>query len=612
VTSNYDYDLASRLLTVEHNNGGNLLARYASTLDPNGNRTQTVITGSAVTNHTETAEYDEIDQFTTATYGPGDSVTYIYDDNGNRLAQTSGGVTTNYTYDELDRLTATTGGFASTSSYDDNGNRTSVSYGSGGTDSFSYDWGNRLTSATVGGSPVDYGYSGDDLRVSRTEGGVTESYLWDRLSALPTMVDDGTTQSVHGPTGITNEITGSSASYALPDGLGSVRVWADSSGSATGAIDWDLWGNLRSTTGAVGLHGFTGERADPTTNLVYLRARDYSPGTARFAQPDPIQPNADGTHGYHPYWYANNNPGTFTHPTGTSAGQFTSTTTIRLKYELMAGGWAVYSMMAMETVIAGEGALLLGLGATIGTAFALVALVFLVILLMYTIEMRCHEHGCTLPPFRDGSVFGWVKSTFEAGKGTVAMGIAGAATGACVATLVLPGLAASPAIANQCAPVRNCTSELIEEPFEQAIEAVGGDQIELPNLYANPVGGDNSDRRSSKCDPSPCDKGSNDDDEPKGGIYALVDEAGNVRYVGRTNDLERRRKEHQRRPKFANQEFRVLFRTDSYLEQRGLEQYFYRLLGPDLNKRNPNWSGNPLREVYEVAADRARCRTSRG
>ena len=56
MTSNYDYDLASRLLTVEHTNGATLLARYASTLSPNGNRTQTVITGSAVTNHTETTE----------------------------------------------------------------------------------------------------------------------------------------------------------------------------------------------------------------------------------------------------------------------------------------------------------------------------------------------------------------------------------------------------------------------------------------------------------------------------------------------------------------------------------------------------------------------------
>ena len=81
----------------------------------------------------------------------------------------------------------------------------------------------------------------------------------------------------------------------------SAKAWADSSGSAVGATDWDAWGNVRATSGAVGLHGFTGERTDPTRGLVYLRARNYSPGTARFVQPDPIQPNAAGTHGYNIY-----------------------------------------------------------------------------------------------------------------------------------------------------------------------------------------------------------------------------------------------------------------------------------------------------------------------
>jgi len=56
----------------------------------------------------------------------------------------------------------------------------------------------------------------------------------------------------------------------------------------------------------------------------------------------------------------------------------------------------------------------------------------------------------------------------------------------------------------------------------------------------------------------------------------------------------------------------VLFRTDSYFEQRGLEQYYYQLYRPDLNKRNPIWSGNPLKAAYEEAGKRARCRTSGG
>ncbi len=237
-------------LAQKHNNGGTLLARYASTLDPDGNRTQTIITGSAVPNQTDTATYNTLDQLTTATYGSGSSVSYTYDANGNRLAQTSGGVTTNSTYNDADQLTATSGAFTSSSTYDAAGNRTSVSYGSGGTDTFAYDWNNRLSSATVGGSTVAYGYSGDDLRTSRTEGGITESYLWDRLTALPTMVSDGTTQTVHGPQGVANEITSGTAAYPLQDGLGSTRAWTNAAGTAIGSSDWDVWGNLQSATGA--------------------------------------------------------------------------------------------------------------------------------------------------------------------------------------------------------------------------------------------------------------------------------------------------------------------------------------------------------------------------
>lgn len=78
-----------------------------------------------------------------------------------------------------------------------------------------------------------------------------------------------------------------------------------------------VWGNVRS--GTPGQLGWTGELRDPTTNLVYLRARDYSPGTGRFTSRDSLIPNAPGTQGYNPYWYANDNPATLTDPSGKAA-----------------------------------------------------------------------------------------------------------------------------------------------------------------------------------------------------------------------------------------------------------------------------------------------------
>jgi RHS repeat-associated protein len=467
--------IPSGAASIEHNTGGNLLARYVSFLDPNGNRTQTVITGSAVAAHTQTAVYDELDRLTTATYGPSDSVTYTYDEHGNRLTQSSGGLTTSYSYDEIDRLTATTGNFVSTSSYDDNGNRTAVSYGSGGTDSFSYDWSNRLTQATVSGSTASYAYSGDDLRTSRTEGGVNESYLWDRLTALPTMVKSGTTTATHGPTGITNEITGTSASYALSDGLGSARAWTNSSGTATGATDWDVWGMTRATSGSAGLHGYTGERADPTTNLVYLRARDYSPGTARFVQPDPIQPSTEGTHGFTPYWYANGNTTTFTDPAGTWA----ATSRQEIGFELTGTGGLRF--LGMTMVLAGAAPLVAGVGIGASLPLLWVVILFVVPIVFMEILLNCLDHDCALITIA-GKIFGWIEAQYELGKTTVTWGVTGAATASCVLALAFtPDILALP-VAQGCGlPKNDCTTQLARD----AIEGLIWEGIE----FVDPFGG---------------------------------------------------------------------------------------------------------------------------
>ena len=152
-------------------------------------------------------------------------------------------------------------------------------------------------------------------------------------------------------------------------------------------------------------------------------------------------------------------------------------------------------------------------------------------------------------------------------------------TGACVATLALPGLAATPATANQCAPVRNCASELIEEPLEQAIEAVGGDQIELPNLYANPVGNESS-GGSGNCDPSPCDQFG--EQSGKYGVYVLTAD-GKIKYVGQGNYAERRARHRASKP---HHQFVPIYDVDDWKIRRGVEQILIETLRPEWNKRN--------------------------
>ncbi len=278
-----------------------------------------MITRTSVTAHTEDYAYDELDRILSASYGPSDSVSWTYDENGNHLTQTSGSQVTNFVYNEVDWLTETTGAFVSASQYDDAGNRIGVCYTSScstPTDLFGYDWKGRTVSATVSGQSVSYEYTGDDIRASRTEGGTT-NYLWDRQGLVPLLIGDGTTDRIF-LEGQVLEEAGSSTSYPLTDALRSVRLTTDAAGAASGAVDFDVWGNVRS--GTPGQLGWTGEMQDPTTGQVHLRARDYSPGTGRFTSRDTLVPNASGTNGYNPYWYANNNPASLTDPTGHVAG----------------------------------------------------------------------------------------------------------------------------------------------------------------------------------------------------------------------------------------------------------------------------------------------------
>lgn len=83
--------------------------------------------------------------------------------------------------------------------------------------------------------------------------------------------------------------------------------------------------------------------------------------------------------------------------------------------------------------------------------------------------------------------------------------------------------------------------------------------------------------------------------EAKGGVYLLRDaETGQVIRTGRTNDLLRREAEHLRDPVLKDYDFKPVYRTDVYAEQRGLEQELDWIHNPPLNKVNPI---KPLRKV---------------
>jgi hypothetical protein len=89
----------------------------------------------------------------------------------------------------------------------------------------------------------------------------------------------------------------------------------------------------------------------------------------------------------------------------------------------------------------------------------------------------------------------------------------------------------------------------------------------------------------------------------QGGTYVLKDEEGNVVRTGRTNDFDRRAKEHFRNPALWDYIFEEVHRTDDYREQRGLEHRLHETYNPPLNKIRPINPSNKRMPDYLDAAD---------
>jgi RHS repeat-associated protein len=464
VETAYRYDAAWRPNRVEHADGATLLARYADDLDANGNRAAVHITGSAVTNGTESYAYDELDRLTEATYpAGGGTIDYAYDADGNRVERTSGSDVTDYSYDDADQLTETTGADAHTYGYDEDGNRVSVD-----ADTFAYDWRDRLAEATVGGTTVDYASAGDNLRATRDDGTATTGSLWDRVGGLPQVVAEGNTDYVWGAEGLTEEVDGTNpAGFPLLDLVGSVRLRTDDAGAVVGTTDYEAFGGLRAQSGVQGSLGWTGEPRDADTGLTYLRARDYAPGSGRFLQRDAVQPGGPGTQGWNRYAYAANDPATLTDPTGHDAGYVNWQASINCSY---AATGLLSLQIGLDLAGVATPALVIG-GFTVGV-FALVGLVIAAILAVVAIQSWCSEHGCALPSF---DLSGWIRGKTTAGLTDFVMGVGGAGAGVGAAAGAAGAGAASLAgldpLRDKADIVANCPKQ--PKPDERYAKAAG-------------------------------------------------------------------------------------------------------------------------------------------
>jgi RHS repeat-associated protein len=173
--------------------------------------------------------------------------------------------------------------------------------------SFAYDEEGRLATTTLDGVPTSYDYNGTmpmgDWTGTAFVTGATE-----------------TRQHVFGAGGEPLYLTVNGVStYSHQDALGStIALSSATAGSTLGKITaefaYDAFG--QPTVPVTSTFGYAGQRVDPTTGLVYDRARFYSPALGRFYVPDPSGYKG----GSNLYAYSGNDPVNFRDISGLCGG----------------------------------------------------------------------------------------------------------------------------------------------------------------------------------------------------------------------------------------------------------------------------------------------------
>ncbi|MBJ6751476.1 RHS repeat domain-containing protein [Geomonas anaerohicana] len=319
------YDENNRLSVLTHRgNVGQVIASYAYTLGPIGNRTRI----DEATGISRRYTYDDLYRLTKEdVVDPSIVQTYTndftYDAVGNRQnkthADSSQPVGSNdYTYNDTDQLLSENG---ITYSYDLNGNlehKTDVS----GTTTYGYDYDNRLVTVTTPTQSLSYAYDADGNRIESTGPEGTIRYLVDANRSLSQVLAEyklgGTViASYTYADDLISMTRGEQTSWYHFDGLGSTRQLTNEAGEATDAFDYDAFGNLISRTGTTeNSFLFTGQRYDANTGFYHLRARYYQPRVGIFTSVDMYAGDLYSPVTLHKYGYVLNNPINYVDLTG--------------------------------------------------------------------------------------------------------------------------------------------------------------------------------------------------------------------------------------------------------------------------------------------------------
>jgi RHS repeat-associated protein len=316
VTETRTYDAAGHLLDIVDVTSAATLARYSYGFDDAGQLASTTSTDALHAGVVENWGYDPRGQLTST------SPTTTYDATpAGQLTATPSGDSLQYNpAGQLIEMSNATTGVVTSYEYDGNGARTETTTDNptapDTTMTFGYSEGGALNAVTSGITNISYGIDGDGLRQSRTENSVTRESLWDVGGAMPLLLGDEAHTYVYGA-GIAPILQLDAAGtpeYLYGDNIGSIRVEASSEGDLVSTTDYDEFGRVITHVGTSDMPavGYSGAWTDDSTNLIYLRARDYDPRSSQFIEVDPIVSTTRQA-----YAYVSNNPLNAVDPTGT-------------------------------------------------------------------------------------------------------------------------------------------------------------------------------------------------------------------------------------------------------------------------------------------------------
>jgi RHS repeat-associated protein len=151
--------------------------------------------------------------------------------------------------------------------------------------------------------------------------GTATEYMQDVAADLPVVLQETTGADgnvyIYGNDLTTRFDASGNPAYYHHDALGSVRAMSNNGGQRTDAYQYATFGGVREHSGsATQPFQFTGEPTDPSTSLIYLRARYYDPQLGRFISPDFFPGFATDPQSANPYPYTQNNPIIYTDPEG--------------------------------------------------------------------------------------------------------------------------------------------------------------------------------------------------------------------------------------------------------------------------------------------------------